>query len=272
MPDYKEPHFFGKDLCKRSDEYIYDEAQYLALFKDAEPDQIIGEASTFYLYSKSAPEEIKVYNPKAKIIIILRNPIDFLQSLHSQLLFSGNEDVIDFEEALKLEEDRLNGKNLPENIDMLDKVYYREHVLRIPGQVQNYIDIFGKENVKILILEDLMNNPSECYDKILRMLNISVDITMTHTRHNTNKKVRSYWMRNIIKRYHNKLGNVRKVFYKKPLGIIKLFIGYNTIHLKRKQMPIKLRIKLIDELKSNIEQLEMIINRDLNHWKSFDSL
>ena len=53
MPDYKEPHFFGKDLNKISDEFIYDEIKYLDLFKDAKPDQKIGEASTFYLYSKS---------------------------------------------------------------------------------------------------------------------------------------------------------------------------------------------------------------------------
>ena len=83
MPDYKEPHYFGKDLKKRSDEFIDNDGEYLSLFKDAQSNQKIGEASTFYLYSKSAPREIKEYNPGAKIIIMLRNPIDFLYSLHS---------------------------------------------------------------------------------------------------------------------------------------------------------------------------------------------
>ena len=169
MPEYKEPHFFGKDLNKRSDEFIYDEEKYLTLFKNAESDQKIGEASTFYLYSESAPGEIKEFNPNAKIIIMLRNPIDFLHSLHSQLLFSGNENVADFNEALKLEEDRLQGKNLPENIDMVDKVYYKKHVSRIPEQIQNYIEIFGVENVTILILEDLQTDPASCYKKILNV-------------------------------------------------------------------------------------------------------
>ena len=119
MPDYKEPHFFGKDLNKRSDEFIDNEDEYLTLFKGAKSDQKIGEASTFYLYSKSAPKEIKEYIPDAKIIIMLRNPIDFLYSLHSQLLFSGNEDVPDFEEALNLEEVRIQGNSLPKKMDML---------------------------------------------------------------------------------------------------------------------------------------------------------
>ena len=99
MPDNKEPHYFGKDLIKMSDEFIDNEDEYLNLFKDAKSDQKLGEASTFYLYSKSAYKEIKEYNPDAKIIIMLRNPIDFLHSLHSQLLFSGYEDELDFEIA-----------------------------------------------------------------------------------------------------------------------------------------------------------------------------
>ena len=64
-------------------------------------------------------KEIKEYNPDAKIIIMLRNPIDFLHSLHSQLLFSGNEDEPDFEIAMELEEERMKGNKLPENIDMI---------------------------------------------------------------------------------------------------------------------------------------------------------
>ena len=270
MPEYKEPHFFGKDLNKLSDEFISDETKYLSLFEDAAPGQIIGEASTFYLYSKSAPGEIEQYNPKAKIIIMLRNPIDFLHSLHSQFLFSGNEDIVDFEEALKLEEERIQGKYLPENIDMLDKVYYKEHVSRIPGQVQNYINIFGRENVTILILEDLQNDPVRCYKKILKMLNVNMEFTPDISIHNPNKVVRSFQIRNIIKRYHIYLGKLRGIFYNKSIGIIRYFIKRNTKEIKRKPIPLDLRIKLNNELKSNIEQLETIINRDLNHWKSFD--
>ena len=66
MPDNKEPHYFGSDLKKRSDEFIKTEEEYLSLFKDADPSQMTGEASTFYLYSKVAQEEIKSFSPHAK--------------------------------------------------------------------------------------------------------------------------------------------------------------------------------------------------------------
>ena len=267
MPDYKEPHYFGKDLKKRSDEFIDNEDEYLNLFKDAKPDQKIGEASTFYLYSKSAPMEIKEYNPDAKIIIMLRNPIDFLHSLHSQFLFSGNEDEPDFEIAMDLEEERMKGNKLPENIDMIDKIYYLEHVRRIPDRVNSYLDIFGNENVIIIILDDLRKNPEACFIKILKLLHVDTDFTPDYSIQNPNKGVRSFWIRNLIKRYHNDLGKIRGIFFQKPIGIIRYFINRNTKLLKRMPVTEVLRNKLIDELNPRTVQLENILHIQLKHWK-----
>ncbi len=267
MPDKKEPHYFGKDLIKMSDEFIDNEDEYLNLFKDAKSNQKLGEASTFYLYSESAFKEIKEYNPDAKIIIMLRNPIDFLYSLHSQLLFSGNEDETNFELAMELEEERMKGNKLPKNIDMIDKIYYLEHVRRIPDRVNSYLDTFGNENVAVIIMDDLRNNPEVCYLKILKLLNVDIKFTPDFSIHNPNKEVRSFWIRNLIKRYHNDLGQLRKIFYKKPIGIIKYFINGNTKLLKRMPVTEVLRNKLIDELNPRIVQLEDILHIELKHWK-----
>jgi len=270
LPDYKEPHYFGKDLKKRSNEFIDNDDEYLSLFKDAKSNQKIGEGSTFYLYSKSAPREIKDYNPGAKIIIMLRNPIDFLHSLHAQFLFSGNEDESDFKEALNLEEDRIQGKKLPKNIDMLDKIYYRKHAFRIPGQIQSYLRIFGDENVAVIILDDLHKNPGQCYIKILKLLNVDTNFTPDYSIQNPNKGVRSFWIRNLIKGNKNDLAKLRGIFFKKPIGVIKYLINRNTRELKRKPIQTNFRRALMNEFKPSIVQLEQIINKDLNHWKSID--
>ena len=154
---------------------------------------------------------------------------------------------------------------------MIDKIYYLEHVRRIPEQVNNYLDTFGNENVAVILLDDLHKNPEACFIKILKLLNVDINFTPDFSIQNPNKAVHSFWIRNFIKRYHNDLGKLRGIFYKKPIGIIRYFIQSNTKEIKRKPIPLELRIKLNNELKSNIEQLETIINRDLNHWKSFDS-
>ena len=66
----------------------------------------LGEASVWYLYSKTAAQEIYSFNPDAQIVVMLRNPADMLYSQHSQFLYNGNEDIEDFSEALAAEPER----------------------------------------------------------------------------------------------------------------------------------------------------------------------
>ena len=94
----KELHYFGSDLAfnipPRS------KRNYEKQFQQSQSQPIIGESSTWYLASSKAADEIAEYNPEAKIIISLRNPIDWLHSLHSHQVFAGYEDISDFESAL----------------------------------------------------------------------------------------------------------------------------------------------------------------------------
>src|SRR5947207_13310329 len=98
----KEVHFFGADLHLEND--VQDLSTYLELFADAKNEFRVGEASVWYLYSRHAAKEIKQFSAGSRIIIQLRNPVDMVHSLHSQLLFSGVEDIQDFESALRAEE------------------------------------------------------------------------------------------------------------------------------------------------------------------------
>src|SRR4051812_43170535 len=93
----KELHFFGNDLKIKS---RITEEEYLSKFINAGNAKIIGEASVWYLYSASAAAEIKAYSPDAKIIIMLREPVELMYSMHSQHLYDGNEDVADFSGAI----------------------------------------------------------------------------------------------------------------------------------------------------------------------------
>ena len=61
MPFHKEPLYFGDDLTRRYGRMTLDD--YMRLFKDAKPGQRVGEASTWYLYSTSAAQEIKEFSP-----------------------------------------------------------------------------------------------------------------------------------------------------------------------------------------------------------------
>ena len=96
MSPRKEPHYFCDDFpgllgCASLDEY-------LALFEEASADHVaVGEASVWYMYSKVAVKNILKFNPDAKFIIMLRNPVDLVYSMHAQSLNSVDENVKDFE-------------------------------------------------------------------------------------------------------------------------------------------------------------------------------
>ena len=105
---YKEPNYFCKDLSQ-SDYNVRDEALYHSLFVHAAGKKRIGEGSVWYLTSTTAASEIKKFSPSAKIIVMLRNPVEMIYSLHSLYLRTGNEDTVDFEQALALQPDRMKG-------------------------------------------------------------------------------------------------------------------------------------------------------------------
>ena len=103
----KEPHFFAADIT--TPRKIADERAYLSLFEGAENQKRIGEASVLYLYSECAACEIKAFSPSARIIIMLRNPVEMMYSWYSERLYVGHEDIDDFESAIDAESDRRRG-------------------------------------------------------------------------------------------------------------------------------------------------------------------
>ena len=107
MPDLKEPWFLASDMRPRfqpprSAPPLQTLEEYLALFRDAEPQQRAGEASSSYLLSHTAAGEIAELCPDARIIAILREPASFLASLHNQLLRTHVETEKDLKRAIEL--------------------------------------------------------------------------------------------------------------------------------------------------------------------------
>ena len=81
----------NKPLPKKHISFVRDKAVYFELFREVLNEKFIGEASPSYLYSEVAAKEIYNYNKNAKIIIILRNPIERLISHYKMDISSGRQ-------------------------------------------------------------------------------------------------------------------------------------------------------------------------------------
>jgi hypothetical protein len=184
----KEPHFFVPELdTRRSRGTLQD---YLLLFAGAREDQLIGEATTSYLWSSSAAGRIAEVQPEARIIAILREPASFLRSLHLQLLRSNVENVSDLREALALEEERRAGRRIPRESPRPQLLLYSEHV-RYVEQLRRYRAMFPPECVLELIYEDFRADNDATLRRVLRFLGVEDDASLPSIEANPAATVRA---------------------------------------------------------------------------------
>src|SRR5688500_16472783 len=191
MPEKKEPHYFCTDFYKPP---RLTPEQYLDLFASARGEKRIGEGSTWYIYSEEARRGIKEFDPQAKLIIMLRNPVSMMYSLHAQRLWLAREDIQDFEEALEAESDRQEGRRLPPYPFPLQLLFYRD-CARYSSHVGAYLERFGAEQVKVIIFEEFVRNTEDCYREICDFLGIDTNFRPDFEVHNSNKKLRSIRVR-----------------------------------------------------------------------------
>lgn len=177
LPKLKEPRFLASDMQPRPghglgpQEHGYPQTleEYLALFEAAKPGQRVGEASAFYLWSRTAAERIADLQPDARIIAILREPASFLRSLHLMLVRWGVEAEKDLRTALSLEPARREGRELPRYSHRPQLLQYSDHV-RYVDQLSRFGARFPPEQILVLIYEDFHRDNEATVRRVLRFL------------------------------------------------------------------------------------------------------
>ncbi len=116
MPREKEPRFLlshavptytGPTDPLYAKRLVTSVTKYEELFASASRERAIGEASTLYLYTPGAEDGIRRHVPGAKLIAILRNPVDRAYSNFLHQRYLGAEPLSDFDEALRAEPARI---------------------------------------------------------------------------------------------------------------------------------------------------------------------
>lgn len=263
--DNKEPNYFGCDLAFKYQKP--DAEKYLSYFSQASKEKKIGEATVWYLYSKNAATEISKICPTAKIIIMLRSPVDMLYSLHSQMIINGDEDILDFEGALDAENERSMGMRIPRTAMFPSGLLYRQ-IMKFSEQVQRYFDVFGRDNVKVIIFDDLKCEPLKVYIEVLHFLEVDESFRPTFTVVNPNRKIRSMYLHHLLLAPPPRLKMIGKMFFSKSIrsAISNKLYQHNIRYAKRNRMDNALKKQLQAEFASEVEKLSILLNRDLTHW------
>ena len=214
-----------------------------------------------------AATEIHSFCPDARIIIMLRNPVDVVYK-PSQRLHNGIEDIPDFTEALKAEGDRKIGKRLPKYPWPVFGLFYRE-IVQFSDQVARYLDVFHREQVKIVIFDDFIADPSGEYRDVLNSWGSTPNSKLTLAQFNQNKTYRSAFLRDLVYRPSTIIpGKVRAIV---PRAIQDVVVGlireFNTKVKPRRPLPLEVRMSLErPSFTPEIRALSGVVGRDLMSW------
>ena len=163
MSHIKAPNYFLSLALPRHVAISCTKEEYLNLFRNVKSDLIMGEASAYYLCDPQSAKLIYEKVPNAKIIIVLRNPIERTFS-HYLMYRHGMED--------RTFSDAIRNKSNPEwgfsNFYLELGLYYE--------QVKSYIETFGSKNVKIIIFEKFTEHPKEIFKEVLEFLGIQAEV------------------------------------------------------------------------------------------------
>jgi len=288
MPLYKEPHFFSyADTEFNGSLRAKTVRQYRDFFGPARPFQIIGEASTTYLYNYSHTIENirKVYGAdaeKIKIIISLRNPADRVFSHYSMYNLIGLE-KLSFDEAVRTGAvDRLN-KDLDTErfgitVDYLEAgMYY--------AQVKAYKEAFPC--VHIILYDDIKRDSNAVIRGVFRFLGVVEDqsvscavayndtgaprIACINTFFNKMSKLlvtKRSRIKNTIAKYAGRIINWTAFgMFWKP-RIFKILRRIRFMNIKRVSLAPDARRRMVDFYRDDIVRLQGLIGRDLSSWLS----
>ena len=267
MTKVKEPMFFNNFQQENNYNILGSKSkkpttleEYLAMFKDAKNEKAIGEASPAYIYNENAPYLIKENLPDVKIIAILRQPTDRAYSNFLHTKRADRENVNSFEQAIKIEKERISDNWSP-LYHYIQKGFYSV-------QLKRYYNLFPKENIKVYLFEDVVKTPKETLKDIFKFLNvdenIEIDVSKKSNVSGTPKGILGFILKKM--RYYNLMPKFAISDYL-PTFIISLL--FKSVYKDTEKLDSVLRKELTDKYyREEILKLEKLIDRDLSNWLS----
>ncbi len=263
----KEPHFFATDM----DRGVDSPQEYAELYSSC-PDgaRAIGESSVWYLYGREAVPNILHHLPAARIIAMLRNPVDLVHSKHAQMVYNCEEDEADFERAWRLEPERKQGRRLPPQVPNPCFLFYSE-IGRLGEQVERLQAVVPPEQLKLIVFEDFIQDTRRVYRETLDFLGLPQDGREDFPRINPNTIHRSPAVGRLLHKppgflYRTVKGLERGLRLKQLPGI-ELVRRWNTKAQKRPALSPAFRAEVVDHYRSEVERLEQLLGRELPSWK-----
>ncbi len=267
LPRVKSPsHFYCRDRAPSENPgvrlvtrnfFVPNEADYEALFDGVRGEKAIGEVSPAYLASTAVPARIAERIPEARLIAILRNPVDRVYARYVARLRDGLENRSDFAGIVR--EERTESLIRDDAAGTYLAAGFCSHVLR------SYFEKFSRDKIRIHLFEDLRDDAARLMAETFEFLGVDASFRIdTRARHNAsggvirNPLLRAMWTRSALLRARAQPyvpGWIR--------GPVSAAVKRD---LDRRPLDAELRAELTALYRTEIEKLQQMLNRDLSHW------
>jgi len=183
--------------------YHQNKAWYLAHFAtQAERDShaarvghkaIVGEASPYYMYHPAGAERMAQAIPDAKIIVLLRNPVKRAISHHLHMVWEGHESIVNLDEALDIESDRLDGIEQriladPSYVSRPHQHYSYMARGHYAQQLERLFAHIDRKNILVMTTEKLISDSQSSLSAIQSFIGLEPDPSIALEKRNASEK------------------------------------------------------------------------------------
>lgn len=260
MCEIKEPNYFSCEDIKKQGLYYQDRQvasleAYSNLFTAARNKKAIGEASVSYLFYPSVPARIKEIIREPKAIILIRHPVERAFSHYLMDMRLG---------YVTLTLNEIVGKKCSHrNLHL----YYQQFVEvgLYYSQIKRYFDVFGRDNVKVCIYDDLQSNMPDVIRSVYSFLGVDEGFEPDTTEiHNRFKSPKYELLKFIYRR-----ASMRKIVKAILPGYMSEYLIRHMFNIEDKPELDNITRNMLNHIfREDILQLEILLGRDLHAWHS----
>jgi hypothetical protein len=270
--EIKEPGFFayestpaqfaGPRASEGERQRITDLERYQALFRRVGEARAVGEASSIYLYSTTAPKRIHHYVPDVKLIALLRNPVDRAYSGYRYSIRDGKEPLGSFEEALAAETDRIAGNWHP--------IWHHKSLGFYAQQLKRYLQLFSRTQFRVYTYDSFQANPVKVLQDVYGFLGIdSGFVPDVRVRHNVSGTPRSPLLHSFLAHpspFKDAFKPLLPRVVRHHLRRARSVIMERNIIPQGPRMAQETRRSLMQVFRDDILELQTLIDQDLSGW------
>jgi hypothetical protein len=260
MSWFKEPYYFGGDLGIKTRHSSLD--AYQSLFGSAFNRKYRGESTPGYLLSTTAATEIARTCPEARIVVLLREPVAMIESLHAQMRFAGHEKEPGLATAVSegQRELRTGWSTWRRYLDVADYA----------PQVRRYLDTFPPNQVHVAIFEEFFKNPGSATASLFSWLGLPALPSLQCAHINERTDPRIFGLQRVLAHPHP---SIRHILYRDgriadwALRAREKAMAANVRKFQRTAADRPVIIDLTSATETAVADVEQLLGRDIEVWR-----